>query len=186
MDDWLNKIKTAEVLVVDLDGTLVNSDQANFLAYQAALLEVTGENLPMPVRPEERFNRNKLQQVMCDQPVQIINAVVQRKEAIYSQFLHTTQLHNRLHQLLLACEDKVLVLATHARQVRAQQLLQQHNLQYLFAECYYYNAAQPNKYQQIFTRFKGKKILIFENEQEQVAHALAVGADLDSIIMVGT
>lgn len=184
MDESLLKIQNAEILVVDLDGTLIDTNQANLLAYQAATLEVTGTALPEQAASYERLTRNRLQEALDDLPADLLDAIVQRKEVLYPQFLHTTQLNTKLYQLLLGCQDKVLVLATNARQARAEQLLHQHYLHHLFAECYYHDATQPNKFKQIFARFRGKEIIIFENETAQAKLAVAAGAHPHTIIMV--
>lgn len=184
MDDWFSKVQDAEILVVDLDGTLIDTNQANLLAYQAATLEVMGEALPEHAICCERLTRNRLREALPDLPADLLDAIVQRKEVLYPYFLHTTQLNISLYQLLEACQDKVLVLATNARQARAEQLLHQHHLHHLFAERYYQDEAQPNKFKQIFSRFKDKEIIIFDNETAQASLALAAGAHPRAIIMV--
>ena len=184
MDDWLLKTQSADILVVDLDGTLVDTNQANLLAYQAATLEVTGKALPVQPIHCDRLTRNRLREVLDDLPTDLLGAIVQRKEVIYSRFLHVTELNTKLYQFLQACQDKILVLATNARQARAEQLLHQHQLSHLFAECYYHDEAQPNKFKQIFARFKGREFIVFENEEAQAKLALAAGADPQNIILV--
>lgn len=184
MDDWLLKTQNADILVVDLDGTLVDTNQANKLAYQAATLEVTGKVLPQQAVSCDRLTRNRLRKILHDLPAEVLDAIAQHKEVIYPQFLHTTQLNTKLYQFLEACQEKVLVLASNARQARAEQLLQQHQLSHLFAECYYHDEAQPNKFKQIFARFKDREIIIFENEKAQATLALAAGAHPHNIIMV--
>lgn len=184
MDESLLKTQNAEILVVDLDGTLIDTNQANLLAYQAAMLEVTGTALPEQTASYDRLTRNRLQEALDDLPADLLDAIVQRKEVLYPQFLHTTQLNTKLYQLLQGCQDKVLVLATNARQARAEQLLHQHYLHHLFAECYYHDETLPNKFKQIFARFRGKEIIIFENETAQAKLAVAAGAHPHTIIMV--
>ena len=184
MGDWLLKTQNADILVVDLDGTLVDTNQANLLAYQAATLEVMGTALPEQATSCERLTRNRLRKILHDLPAEVLDAIVQRKEVIYSRFLHVTELNTKLYQFLQACQDKILVLATNARQARAEQLLHQHQLSHLFAECYCHDEVQPNKFKQVFARFKGRKIIVFENEKAQATLALAAGAHPHNIIMV--
>ena len=184
MDESLLKIQNAEILVVDLDGTLIDTNQANLLAYQAATLEVTGNALPEQALSYDRLTRNRLRKILHDLPADLFDAIVQRKEVLYPQFLHTTELNTKLYQLLQDSQDKVLLLATNARQARAEQLLHQHHLHHLFAECYYHDEAQPNKFKQIFADFRGKEIIVFENEAAQASLALAAGAHSHNIIMV--
>ncbi len=184
MDESLLKIQNAEILVVDLDGTLIDTNQANLLAYQAATLEVTGNALPEQALSYERLTRNSLRKILHELPADLFDAIVQRKEVLYPQFLHTTELNTKLYQLLQDSQDKVLLLATNARQARAEQLLRQHHLHHLFAECYYHEEGQPNKFKQIFARFRGKEIIIFENEAAQASLALVAGAHPHTIIMV--
>lgn len=40
------KVRTQTIFFFDLDGTLINTDFANFLSYKAALLVVMGRNAP--------------------------------------------------------------------------------------------------------------------------------------------
>ena len=82
MDESLLKIQNAEILVVDLDGTLIDTNQANLLAYQAATLEVTGTALPEQAASYERLTRNRLQEALDDLPADLLDAIVQRKEAL--------------------------------------------------------------------------------------------------------
>lgn len=186
MNDWLLKTQSADVLVVDLDGTLVETNQANLLAYQAATLYVTGKALPEQAIRCERLTRNRLRQILHELPVQVLDAIIQRKEATYPQYLHATQLNTKLYQLLDASHEKDLVLATNARQARAEQLLHQHHLYHLFTARYYRNEAKPNKFIQVFAQFADREIIVFENEEAQAKLALAAGAHADNIIMVNT
>lgn len=184
MDDWLLKTQNAEILVVDLDGTLIETSQTNTLAYQAAILEVTGRVLPDQAVSCARLTRDSLRHVLHYLPAQVLDTIAQRKEVIYPQFLYATRLNEKLYQFLITCQDKVLVLATNARQARAEQLLHHYNLQHLFSACYYHDEAEPNKFKQIFTRFKDREVVIFDNEKAQLKLALAAGAHLHNIIMV--
>lgn len=183
MDEWLLKTQNADVVVVDLDGTLIFTNQSNLLAYQAATFEVIGKYLPERAVYYDRLTRNRLSEVLDDQSTEVLDAIALRKEVIYAQFLHNSQLNTKLYQFLNSSHCQ-LVLATNARQARAEQLLHHHHLYPLFSECYYYDEAQPNKFKNIFNRFKDKEVIIFENETAQAALALAAGADPKNIIMV--
>ena len=60
IEKWLSKAKIANVIVFDLDGTLVNSDVANFLSYKAAVTCILSEHIQMNFDPEVRMTREIL------------------------------------------------------------------------------------------------------------------------------
>lgn len=182
MDEWQLKAKHADILIVDLDGTLVESDHANFLAYQAAILHVTGETA-FQVRPSERVTRQSLSQVLADSSGPLLEEIIARKEQIFPQYLEHTRLNRPLHQLLLSNSNKPLILLSNACQKRADQVLQHHNLSRLFCE-FHFLGDSDNKFVTLLDRFKNKNLLIFENDDEQIEKALGAGARVQDIIRV--
>lgn len=182
MDEWQLRAKQADILIVDLDGTLVESDQANFLAYQAATLHITGET-PFQVRPSERVTRQSLSQVLADSSGPLLEDIITRKEQIFPQYLKHTRLNRPLYQLLLSNSNKPLILLSNACQKRAEQVLQHHNLSRLFCELHFLGDSD-NKFAALLERFRNKNLLIFENDDEQIEKALAAGAREQDIIRV--
>ena len=53
-------INSDTVLFFDMDGTLINTDYANFLSYKKAIHSVTNNGLELSYNPKVRFNRRFL------------------------------------------------------------------------------------------------------------------------------
>lgn len=182
MDEWQLRAKQADILIVDLDGTLVESDQANFLAYQAAIFHVTGE-APFQTQPPKRVTRQTLRQVLADSSGTLLEDIITRKEQIFPQYLNHTRINRPLYQLLQSNSNKPLILLSNACQNRADQVLQHHNLSQLFCE-FHFLGDSDNKFAALLERFRNKNLLIFENDDEQIQKALAAGAREQNIIRV--
>ena len=57
---FLDVIKKDTVLFFDMDGTLVDTDYANFLAYQQAISEIVESDLNIEYDSNFRLNRSSL------------------------------------------------------------------------------------------------------------------------------
>ena len=53
-------ISSKNIFLCDLDGTLIETDYANYLSYMQALEEETGQKHDIPFNPRKRFNREEL------------------------------------------------------------------------------------------------------------------------------
>jgi len=58
------RINSTNVLFFDMDGTLVNTNYANYLSYKKAIQQVIQSNIDIPYNPSERFNREVLKKVI--------------------------------------------------------------------------------------------------------------------------
>lgn len=57
------RINSNTVLFFDMDGTLVDTDYANFLSYQEAIKSEIQEIPDIQFEPNDRFNRSKLNKI---------------------------------------------------------------------------------------------------------------------------
>lgn len=184
---WRSKAKLADTIIFDLDGTLVNSDFANFMSYKAAVMHAIGYQVKMNFDPASRMTREVLSEVIPNISNEKMGKILEYKNRIYSQYLSETKLNIRLIDIIDQSKEKELILATNSRQSRAKILLEYHKLTGKFVHKIYRNAKYPGgKYMQLASLFsmKGRSILIFENDEKSIQSAIACGASVDGIINV--
>ena len=58
------KINSDTVLFFDMDGTLIDTDFANFLSYQEAIQSVMQSKTEIQYTPNERFNRTTIHRLV--------------------------------------------------------------------------------------------------------------------------
>jgi HAD superfamily hydrolase (TIGR01509 family) len=121
----------------DLDGTLVNTYEADYSAYRDAVLEVTGHKMQQDVfvalhGMEIGAKLAKLYPALNTEQIQQIR---QSKKQHYAKYLHTTKANDALVRLLAQlAKHQCCVLVTTAKQDNAAHVLRQHNLQQYFTE----------------------------------------------------
>lgn len=118
----------------DLDGTLIDTAQANFQAYRAALAEFNVE-FPWDVFQTTwgRDSRDFLPDIAPGLTPVEIAAVRRIKADSYSEFAHLTTLNVALHRLLASIKSTTTtVLVTTAKRRSALDILAHHKLGDLF------------------------------------------------------
>jgi len=73
------------ILFFDMDGTLIDTDYANFMSYQKAIHSVTNDGLELSFNPQTRFNRSYLKKVLPNLTPTDYENVIQRKEEYYGE-----------------------------------------------------------------------------------------------------
>ena len=187
-DHWWSKAELADVIVFDLDGTLVNSDIANFLSYKAAAIHVLSHQVGgFNFDPGIRITRETLAKVIpgvCDEQ---IKRIVAQKESIYPQYLSRTILNAQLINIIERSKNKELILATDSHRSRADILLYHHGLTDKFTRNVYRDAEDPrDKYMRLIPELlkEEKSIVVFENDVNAIESAIACGIEIDRIINV--
>lgn len=128
-------IETAtSVVFCDLDGTLVDTAQANYGAYRAALSEF---KVPFSWSSFEttwgRDSRDFIPDIAPQLSAADILMVRRRKAELYPDFVHLTVVNIPLRQLLLAMKPVVtVVLVTTAKRQNVRAVLAHHGLETLF------------------------------------------------------
>ncbi len=83
----LDSIITADtVLFFDMDGTLVDTNLANFLSYKKAIISVTKSNHYLTYDPVERFNRSSLKNAVPNLSDNEYNRIIKKKKNITMTF----------------------------------------------------------------------------------------------------
>jgi beta-phosphoglucomutase len=184
-------IKVDSILFFDMDGTLVDTNLANFLAYSNAIKEVSNSDLELKYEPNIRFNRSTLKSTLPDLPPIEYNRIVQKKEIIYDELLNETKLNTFLYEILkkYSISNKT-VLVTNCRSERAKSTLNHHRLTDLFDVIFYRqfseNENKINKYQFAISSLaiSPKNIIVFENEDQEINDAKIAGIPSINIFMI--
>ena len=147
-EEWLAKADRAEVIVFDLDGTLVDSDHANFLAgaYKDAVMCVLSTKIKMDLIQGTRITREVLKLIIPEITEKQIEDIFSLKERIYHKYISETNFNPQLIEIIAHSQGKEVVWATNSRRCRSEMLL---NLIDKFSRKIYRGAAyQRDKYLQ--------------------------------------
>src|SRR5690606_40964609 len=74
------KITTDTVLFFDMDGTLIDTDLANFLSYKKAIVSITKLDNNLAYNPDKRFNRSNLKNAVPNLTETEYERIIQKKE----------------------------------------------------------------------------------------------------------
>jgi len=121
----------------DLDGTLVDTHEANYLAYSHAIKSITSidsdERLKLLIKSGENSNSflTKLIPNIDEETVIMINA---KKKEVYKDFLHVSELNEYLSVFLSQMYNHyTTALVTTAKKQNALAVLGQHDLEKYFS-----------------------------------------------------
>ena len=112
------KINSATVLLFDMDGTLIDTDFANFLSYKNAIQSVINLKKEIEYNPNERFNRTTLKAIFPNLTKTEFEDIVQQKEENYKEHLSQTKLNKSVADILMKYHTtNKIVLVTNCQRV---------------------------------------------------------------------
>lgn len=173
------QILPSHILFFDLDDTLVKTNHANFLAYQAAFRMMTQTDLDIPYDPSKRFNRELFKQHYPSLTQSDLDHIIQLKQILFQPDL--TTLNKELVDILCKySRTNRTVLVTNCDKERATNVLKYHKLFDRFSDMIFgkqENGEKQNKYQQTIRTLNivPESIIVFEQDPKNIADARKSG-----------
>ncbi len=180
MTNLLNKSLHKMFLIFDLDGTIIDTDEANFLSYKEAIYKVKRIDLNLLYCKNERFTREKLKLLIPNLTNEEFKSIIKIKNDIYYKYLPDTKLNFTVLDIIKKfSKTNKIILATNSHKIRADLLLKYYNLFNIFDKKYYRENYKnnSNKYQYILNNLNINlnNIIIFENNYNEISKAIDLG-----------
>ena len=185
------KITVETVLFFDMDGTLIDTNFANFLSYKKAILSVTKSDRDLTYNPNNRFNRSILKVAMPNLTEIEYEKIIQEKEECYSGFMHETKLNTEIFEILVKySKTNKTVLVTNCRKDRAMTTLKHFGLVRYFSSilCREFGDKDQkiNKFQNAISKLGVPPSLVIAFENEEIEIEDAKNAGIQKIIKIKT
>jgi len=172
------RIPSEAAILCDLDGTLVNTDYANYLAYRLAVFEVTRGEMKLSF-DEKRITREGLKERFPTLTDGQMKEIVSLKTNYFTQFRSVTRLNTALASLIAEHSLKNdIVLLTCCRERRATEILEYYELLEHFKKliCWeiLHRSNSSNKYETAIriTEMPRESIIVFDNDPSGVKAAV--------------
>ncbi len=186
-----DKITTDTVLFFDMDGTLVDTDYANYLSFKLAIQSVLNPKGLISFNPKERFNRTILQREFPNMDDKDFLEIIRLKENFYSENIEHTKILPYANDILNEFyKTNTTVLVTNCREDRALLTLNQHGLSNKFQHKFFRKLIDKDKHVNKFKNaitalsLEAHMIIAFENEQFEIDEAVKAGIPFQNLISV--
>lgn len=176
-----NKI---EYILVDLDGTLIETDLANNMAYKEALeVCACARDFIVDVNGP-RITRADIKKIFGEN--ERAENIIRTKESIFYKYLRHTSLITSTMTLLHRYIDanKKLIMVTNCKSKRATELLAHYHIDSLFYAKFYNDCG--NKYTKVLSKYSipPQSVMLIENEEAQIRNAVMAGISIRNVIKV--
>jgi beta-phosphoglucomutase len=170
------------VLFFDMDGTLIDTNLANFLSYNKAIISVTKTDHELTYDPDRRFNRSNLKSAFPNLTENLYEKIIQEKEDNYNEFLNETKLNSKIADILFKYfNTNKTILVTNCRKDRVLSTLKHFGLDDKFSEIFYRefdnNNNRINKFKNAISKLgiSPNLVIAFENEEIEIQDAKIAG-----------
>lgn len=189
--EWEAKIGRCTTLCFDMDGTLIDTNLANYYAYKEAIEIVLQSPVQLTYSPRQRFTRASLMNGFPQLSKRDIQKVVRLKERLYAGYLPKTRLNADTARCLVQYAGiKMTVLVTNCRMERALATLDYHGITHLFSRMFFRQVGSDgtpiNKFQHTVSVLEvpATSVVVFENDETEIQAARAAGIPRGNIIRV--
>ncbi|WP_188110028.1 HAD hydrolase-like protein [Sulfurimonas hydrogeniphila] len=183
-----DKISSQIHLLFDLDGTLIDTDEANFLAYKEAVKQVKNIDLDLLYQSDERFTREKLRVIIPNLTAKEFKRIIEIKTNVFYKYLQNTKLNIAIVEVIKQfAKTNKIILATNSHKRKANLLLKHHSLSDIFYEKYYkenYTSVENNKYKYILDDLNAQPndVVVFEDTKDEITKAMLLNIPSTNII----
>ena len=180
-EEIINKVINKHLLIFDLDGTLVNTDEVNLLAYKDAIQKITNLDLALLYEDDKRFTRGKLYSIIPNLQSQEYEKIIEMKNSAYKKYLHESKVNKFFLKIIDEfSQTNKIVLATNSHKDRANMILRYHGLINLFDNIFYKEdyKKQRSKFEHVFSRLgvtDPSLVLVFEDDANEILKAKLLG-----------
>ena len=172
-----------------MDGTLIDTNYANYFSYKKAIQEVMQSDIDISHNSNKRFNREVLKKVIPNLTKAKYEKIIQLKNEFYKENLHQTKLNDLVVDILKKySKTNQTILVTNCREDRASMTLKYHGLIDKFSNKFYQQNADDgnrvNKFEIALLSLKIPPIsvLVFENEKSEINDAILAGIPIKNIL----
>ena len=171
-----------------MDGTLVDTNLANFSAYKKAVDSVLQTDTNLVYNPKIRFNRSVLKANFPHLTDKELEKIIQVKESLYDEFLEVNRLIDENVEVLLKySKSNQTYLVTNCRKDRAIKTLNHFGLIDKFTNVFYRiiddSNGKVNKFENALSILgvPPNIVIAFENEEIEILDAIQAGIPRENI-----
>nr|WP_314998512.1 HAD hydrolase-like protein [uncultured Campylobacter sp.] len=179
-------INKDSILVVDLDQTLIFTNEANLLSYAEAIENILGIDFATLsfYALNGRFTFDSIKEILPNIQKDELELIKAEKIKNYKKYLKNTQINEDIIKCVLKFYNKnTIILLTNASRCRIRMLLKFYNLDF-FSHIFFNK--KGNKYRNLIEFFKldAEKLIIFEDDKNEIKNALSVGILKENIMEI--
>lgn len=177
------------ILLFDLDGTLIDTDKANFLAYKEAVEKTRKLDLGVLYKSNNRFTNKNLFSIIPNLTDLEYENIIKIKKNSYEKYIHLTKV-NFFTLKILKDYNKTnkIILATNSSKYRAESVLYYHGLLDIFDYKYFKEdyTNELNKFEYVLKKMKvnPSRLFVFENDTLEIKKAMLSGVTPDNTINI--
>lgn len=183
-------IPPGTIVLIDLDGTLVDTDYANYLAYRRAILDVTNGAYDVKF-DSERLDRNRLRKEFPTLTDAVLEQITSLKSKYFRDYIAEVRLNESLAKLIREnCGRVQMILVTECRRRRATEVLEHYKLSECFTRLICYEdisaSASTSKYAaaiEILGADK-KSVWILDDSDDCIQEALRAGVPSENVYKI--
>lgn len=174
LNKFLGKIKNDDVIFFDLDGTIVDTNYANYLSYKEAINAIYNKNQNIEYNPLKRLTRNSLHKILGEISQFEYNKIIQYKDDNYFKYTSFTNINKIITDILISLsKTNKTLLVSKCNKRRVLSTLEYYNLTNCFTKIFTHENIEisnnSNKFEIAIVELNimPSTIILFENEETE-------------------